>query len=564
MTDSILLEAVATPSQLGVIAIAGSPVKHKVAEVISRVSEGVERNVAFELLDDGLQKVFGQLEFGNSDDTVVRQIKALAAENLVLHQRAEDTFSKQLLDGSKVDSSLVGPVANPVGISGQFEARPTPLSVPVVAAGADPGSKAKVGWNTVVAQSLPSASRMALAYHPPQIRGSRLVVCPPIEVEECGAERWSDCLVGYFLDKKVSFHLVDNIVKRIWKKFGIYEVMANDQGFFFFKFGDEGVLQKVMEGGPWHIAGKLMILKKWQPQMVLQKEQLSSIPIWVQLCNVPLEFWNAAGFSYIASALGKPLFVDEQTEKGKRLSFAKVCVEMTVDSPFLDTVDVEYASGKSAVVGVKYPWKPLVCTQCHVFGHSVSSHKSPLVATAIGDQVGLVSEKEAISEKEVVLPLDLGVDCGTSVGQVEVAQGRASLAAKGPGASTTKDLAVQVGSDPPVIGGWETPVFQQDRPRAGKAPAGVVLKEPVGILHTVAQVSVIAKAASKVLTGDVNSSQLSNTFAVLDSTVTVEGQLQVEEGMVPHVSLSLRDSPKPIPPIVDPGAKKKPRGRGKK
>ncbi|KAG5557186.1 hypothetical protein RHGRI_007455 [Rhododendron griersonianum] len=520
MTDSILLEAVATPSQLGVIAITGSPVKHKVTEVISRVSEGVERNVVFELLDDGLEKVFGQLQFGSSDDTVVRQIKALAAENLVLRQRAEDTFSKKLLDGSKVGSSLVGPVANPVGISGQFEARPTPLSVPVVAAGADPGSKAKVGWNTVVAPSLPSVSRMALAYHPPQIRGSRLV--------------------------------------RIWKKFGIYEVMANDQGFFFFKFGDEGVLQKVMEGGPWHIAGKLMILKKWQPQMVLQKEQLSSIPFWVQLSNVPLEFWNAAGFSYIASALGKPLFVDEQTEKGKRLSFAKVCVEMIVDSPFLDTVDVEYASGKSAIVGVKYPWKPLVCTLCHVFGHSVSSHKSPLVATAIGDHVGLVSEKE------VVLPLDLGVDCGTSAGQVGVAQGRASLVARGPGASTTKDLAVQVGSDPPVIGGWETPVFQQDRPRAGKAPAGVVLKEPVGILHTVAQVSAIAKAAGKVLTRDVSSSQLSNTFAVLDSTVTVEGQLQVEEGMVPPVSLSLGDSSKPIPPIVDPGAKKKPKGRGKK
>lgn len=210
MTDSILLEAVVTPSQLGVIAITGSPVKHKVTEVISRVSEGVECNVAFELLDDGLEKVFGQLQFGSSDDTVVRQIKALAAENLVLRQRAEDTFSKKLLDGSKVGSSLVGPVANPVGISGQFEARPTPLSVPVVAAGADPGSKAKVGWNTVVAPSLPSASRMALAYHPPQIRGSRLVVCPPIEVEECGAERWSDCLVGYFLDKKVPFHLVDN------------------------------------------------------------------------------------------------------------------------------------------------------------------------------------------------------------------------------------------------------------------------------------------------------------------------------------------------------------------
>ncbi|KAG5563218.1 hypothetical protein RHGRI_005843 [Rhododendron griersonianum] len=114
---------------------------------------------------------------------------------------------------------------------------------------------------------------------------------------------------------------------KIWQKFGIYEVLANDQGLFFFKFGQNGAHHKVIESDPWHIAGKLLILQPWKPQMVLQKDKMNSIPMWVQFANVPLEFWIAQGLSYIVSAVGKPL-----TKKGKGLSFAKACIEIDVES----------------------------------------------------------------------------------------------------------------------------------------------------------------------------------------------------------------------------------------
>lgn len=102
-------------------------------------------------------------------------------------------------------------------------------------------------------------TRMSLSYRPPQVRGSRVVVCPPQEVEDNGSDLWSDCVVDYFLDKKVAFPIVKNIVMTIWQKFGIYEVLANDQGFFFFRFTQEGAHRKVMGSGPWPIAGHLMI-----------------------------------------------------------------------------------------------------------------------------------------------------------------------------------------------------------------------------------------------------------------------------------------------------------------
>lgn len=64
--------------------------------------------------------------------------------------------------------------------------------------------------------------------------------------------------------------------------------------------------------------------------MSFEKEQLSKIPIWVQFSNVPLEFWNEEGLSYIASAVGVPLCADAAIESGKRLSYARICVEISV------------------------------------------------------------------------------------------------------------------------------------------------------------------------------------------------------------------------------------------
>lgn len=55
------------------------------------------------------------------------------------------------------------------------------------------------------------------------------------------------------------------------------------------------------------------------------------------------------------------LFANSLTESGKRLSYARICVEVTSDSPFLNSTDIEYADGRTAVVTFKYPWRPSLC-----------------------------------------------------------------------------------------------------------------------------------------------------------------------------------------------------------
>lgn len=51
---------------------------------------------------------------------------------------------------------------------------------------------------------------------------------------------------------------------------------------------DEKTRGEVLEATIWHIANKLIILRKWQPCMQLQKLSLSCIPIWIKLIHLPI------------------------------------------------------------------------------------------------------------------------------------------------------------------------------------------------------------------------------------------------------------------------------------
>ncbi|GAV93032.1 DUF4283 domain-containing protein/zf-CCHC_4 domain-containing protein, partial [Cephalotus follicularis] len=118
----------------------------------------------------------------------------------------------------------------------------------------------------------------------------------------------------------------------------------------------------------YHIA-----LKKWTKGMSLKLEDCTSIPNWVKLSNVPVHLWSKLGLSYIASVLGRPLYMDTPTTKRHSLNFARVCVDMLASSPFPSSIALDLDDGSSTVVNVEYPWKPQACSLCKVFDHSNKS-----------------------------------------------------------------------------------------------------------------------------------------------------------------------------------------------
>ncbi|XP_028082596.1 uncharacterized protein LOC114283918 [Camellia sinensis] len=162
-----------------------------------------------------------------------------------------------------------------------------------------------------------------------------------------------------------------NSALSMWKSKGLKEILANGEGFWFFIFDDPDCCKMVLEGGPWYVGGFNLILKQWSRMMKLTKEKATKVPVWVRLFNVPMECWDSDGLSRIASAVGVPLFMDNLTEKGSRVSFARVCVEIDAACTLPAMFNVS-CGGDTIVVKVEYQGLPAKCDHCVAFGHATT------------------------------------------------------------------------------------------------------------------------------------------------------------------------------------------------
>ena len=185
-----------------------------------------------------------------------------------------------------------------------------------------------------------------------------------------------EILIGYFLDSNIPQAVVKSITLKIWRKHNLMDVIPIGDGFFMFKFFHLNGAKDVLESGRWLIAGRYLVLRWWSTGLSLTKAALTSIPVWVQLCGVALEYWTAEGLSHIASVVGVPLYADAQTEQGTHLKYARICVEVDASKPLIEEIFLKPNSKGTAssppLIRIKalYQWKPKRCSGCQVFGHT--------------------------------------------------------------------------------------------------------------------------------------------------------------------------------------------------
>lgn len=101
------------------------------------------------------------------------------------------------------------------------------------------------------------------------------------------SERFTCTIYGYFLGKRIAFPIVQNYVMNVWRKYGIVKAMMNSKGFYFFKFSSEKGVMDVLENGPWMVRNAPIFLNRWNPNICVTKENLTKVPIWVEIHDIP-------------------------------------------------------------------------------------------------------------------------------------------------------------------------------------------------------------------------------------------------------------------------------------
>lgn len=94
--------------------------------------------------------------------------------------------------------------------------------------------------------------------------------------------------------------------------------------------------------------------------------------IWVQLHNLPVEFWDGESLETIVAHLGPLIKVDDLTLSLTWSKFARVCIEIDISKPLCRGFWFGDDSYRIFVV-VLYELLPTLCYTCGVIGHGSNS-----------------------------------------------------------------------------------------------------------------------------------------------------------------------------------------------
>lgn len=177
---------------------------------------------------------------------------------------------------------------------------------------------------------------------------------------------WGYGLIGYVAGKFPGKGAIDQCCKSWGVKVQLH---FHSSGWLLFKFSSSIDRDAVLNNGPFYIFGRPLLLKVMPDEFDFNDCEINKVPVWVQLPNLPLEYWNVRALSKIASKLGTPKQADKLTISRDRVSFARVLVEIDVSKPLKEEVLINAPSGKKILQSVRYEYIPKYCTACKAIGH---------------------------------------------------------------------------------------------------------------------------------------------------------------------------------------------------
>ncbi|KAF6163927.1 hypothetical protein GIB67_024782 [Kingdonia uniflora] len=208
---------------------------------------------------------------------------------------------------------------------------------------------------------------------PDIVDGKNAIKVGPDEFKE-NIKTSSLYLVGCFVGKRLAYPFVKETLTKLWDIGGDFEMTIQGLNMFFFKFSNPEDRQKVLEKGALHIASRVFLIREWRPFIEMETTNFTSIPVWVILRNIPHHMRSIEGMSRIASTLGVPMHLDKFTEEHiSTTSFARVCIELHASCEYPSTIPIFYGDEGIAHIQCEYPWIPLRCTFCTLFGHNLES-----------------------------------------------------------------------------------------------------------------------------------------------------------------------------------------------
>ncbi|XP_062089518.1 uncharacterized protein LOC133796053 [Humulus lupulus] len=232
---------------------------------------------------------------------------------------------------------------------------------------------AKATWSRFK-ESLPFQGGTTLEYKAPlHLEGQKIA---QLDLEEIAVEAyfWNSALIFVVMGANSPLPVFEGFINRIWGKLGIDRIVRMNSGYTMVKFRDEATRDLVLESGVVHFDRKPVILKPWTAD-IESLRSINSVPVWIHLPGLGLQYWGTNCLSALVSTIGKPIMIDKITKDRSMIKFARILVDMEISDSLLKFISYINERGQVMDQMIEYEWMPTKCPQCKKLGHTVSTCK---------------------------------------------------------------------------------------------------------------------------------------------------------------------------------------------
>ncbi|KAJ6372863.1 hypothetical protein OIU76_027236 [Salix suchowensis] len=122
---------------------------------------------------------------------------------------------------------------------------------------------------------------------------------------------WKYCIVGYVVGKFPGFKALNHMIVNTWKCKA--SLTIHESGWLVYRFLHEEDKLAVLSRGTYLVYGRPLILKFMPEFFDFSTADMSTVPVWIKLPNLPLQCWSPTCLSKIGSVLGKPGVIGHNT-----------------------------------------------------------------------------------------------------------------------------------------------------------------------------------------------------------------------------------------------------------
>ncbi|WCJ22465.1 hypothetical protein M5689_004554 [Euphorbia peplus] len=194
-------------------------------------------------------------------------------------------------------------------------------------------------------------------------------------VDETLGEVNEFCLVGRFLtDRTIKFNAMRGRIASVcvWRPGQEVTIRDLGDGVYMFQLYHAFDFKRVIAGGPWTFDGHLLVTHHLQPGEVSSSVSINTMPVWVQVHDIPIGFMTMALGNLLGAFLGDLIEYDEKNNSGGWRSHMRLRVALDVRLCLKRWKNLNLGKGKVATVQFKYeiPFSSPICYFCGKLGHT--------------------------------------------------------------------------------------------------------------------------------------------------------------------------------------------------